>query len=115
VVVAGVAGLAVIPALDGPFMPSFKDRNFVVHLDGPPGTSRLEMSRIVARASGDLRAIPGVSNVAGHVGRAVTGDQVVDVNSSELWVKVKSDADYDATKASINNVMKNYAGLSRSV
>src|SRR4029453_13248265 len=45
VVVAGVAGLAVIPALDGPFMPSFKDRNFVVHLDGPPGTSRLEMSR----------------------------------------------------------------------
>ena len=49
------------------------------------------------------------------LGRAVTGDQVVDVNSSELWVKVASDADYDATKASIENVLKDYAGLSRSV
>ena len=115
VVVAALAGLAVIPALDGPFIPSFKDRNLVVHLDGPPGTSRVEMSRIVARASRELRSVPGVSNVAGHVGRAVTGDQVVDVNSSELWVKVASDADYDATKASIKNVLKDYAGLSRSV
>ena len=114
-VVAALAGLAVIPALDGPVIPSFKDRNLVVHLDGPPGTSRGEMSRIVARASRDLRAVPGVSDVAGHVGRAVTGDQVVDVNSSELWVKVASDADYDATRTSIDNVLKNYAGLNRAV
>ena len=114
-VVAALAGLAVIPALDGPLIPSFKDRNFVVHLDGPPGTSRIEMSRIVARASRELRSVPGVSDVAGHVGRAVTGDQVVDVNSSELWVKVASGADYDATKASIKNVLKDYAGLNRSV
>ena len=51
----------------------------------------------MARASRDLRAVPGVSDVSGHIGRAVTGDQVVDVNSSELWVRVASDADYDAT------------------
>ena len=110
-----LAGLAVIPALDGPVIPAFKDRNLVVHLDGPPGTSRAEMSRIMARASRDLRSVPGVSDVAGHVGRAVTGDQVVDVNSSELWVKVASDADYDATKASIDDVLKDYAGLNRYV
>jgi CzcA family heavy metal efflux pump len=115
VVVAALAGLAVIPALDGPVIPSFKDRNFVVHLDGPPGTSRIEMSRILARASRDLRSVPGVRNVAGHAGRAVTGDQVVDVNSSELWVTVASGADYDATKASIKNVLRDYAGLSRSL
>ena len=115
VVVAALAGLAVIPALDGPFIPGFKDRNLLVHLDGPPGTSRVEMSRVMARASRDLRAVPGVTNVAGHAGRAVTGDQVVDINSSELWVKVASDADYDATKASIKNVLEDYAGLSRSV
>ena len=110
VVVAALAGLAVIPALDGPFIPSFKDRDFLVHLDGPPGTSRVEMSRVMARASRDLRAVPGVTDVAGHAGRAVTGDQVVDINSSELWVKVASDADYDATKASIKNVLEDYAG-----
>jgi CzcA family heavy metal efflux pump len=115
VVVAALTGLAVIPLLDGPFVPAFEDRNLVVHMDGPPGTSRGEMSRIVARASRELRAVPGVSDVAGHVGRAVTGDQVVDVNSSELWVKVASDADYDATKSSIEAVLKDYAGLNRTL
>jgi CzcA family heavy metal efflux pump len=115
VVVAALAGLAVIPVLDGPVIPSFKDRNLVVHLDGPPGTSRIEMSRILARAGRDVRSVPGVSNVAGHAGRAVTGDQVVDVNSGELWVKLASGADYDATKASIRNVLRDYAGLSRSL
>ena len=114
-VVAALAGLAVIPALDGPVIPSFKDRNLVVHLDGPAGTSRGEMSRIMARASRDLSAVPGVSDVSGHIGRALTGDQVVDVNSSELWVKVDSEADYDATRTSIDNVLKNYAGLKRDV
>jgi CzcA family heavy metal efflux pump len=115
VVVAALVGVAVIPVLRGPVIPSFKDRDLVVHLDGQPGTAREEMSRIVARASRELRSVPGVSGVAGHVGRAITGDQVVDVNSSELWVKVASDADYDVTKASIENVLKDYAGLNRAV
>jgi len=45
------------------------------------------------------------------VGRAVTGDQVVDVNSSELWVKISNSADYDSTKASIQKVLNDFAGL----
>ena len=113
--VTALIGLAAIPLLDGPVIPAFKDRDFVVHLDGPPGASRGEMSRVVARAAHDLRAVPGVSDVAGHVGRAVTGDQVVDVNSSELWVRVASDADYDATRTAIDDVLKGYAGLNRAV
>jgi Cu/Ag efflux pump CusA len=108
-------GLAIIPALHGPVVPSFKDPNLLVHLDGPPGTSNPEMSRIVARASRDLRSIPGVRDVAGHVGRAVTGDQVVDVNSSELWVKLDPAADYDATKAAVERTVDSYAGLGHSV
>ena len=113
--VVALAGLAVIPLLHGPVIPSFKNRDLLVHLDGPPGTSHPEMSRIVARASRDLRSIPGVHDVAGHVGRAVTGDQVVDVNSSELWVKLDPDADYDAAKASVERTINAYPGFSRSV
>jgi Cu/Ag efflux pump CusA len=113
--VVALAGLAMIPALHGPVIPSFKDRDLLVHLDAPPGTSRPEMSRIVARAGRDLRAIPGVRDVGGHVGRAVTGDQVVDVNSSELWVKLDPDADYDATKGSVERVVDGYPGFSHSV
>jgi CzcA family heavy metal efflux pump len=113
--IALVAGIAMIPALDGPVIPSFKDRNLVVHLDGPPGTSSGEMSRIVARASRDLGSVQGVSDVAGHVGRALTGDQVVGVNSSELWVKVADNADYGATRNRIDGVLKNFPGLNRAV
>jgi Cu/Ag efflux pump CusA len=113
--VAALAGLALIPALSGPVIPSFKDRDFVVHLNGPPGTSRQEMQRIVTRASRELRAVPGVSDVAGHVGRAVTGDQVVDVNSSELWVRVDPGADYGKTKGLIQSVVDGYPGLTHQV
>jgi CzcA family heavy metal efflux pump len=110
-----VAGVAVIPLFHGPVIPSFRDRDLLVHLDGPPGTSHPEMSRVVARASRDLRSIPGVSGVGGHVGRAVTGDQVVDVNSSELWVKLDQDADYGATKASVERAIAGYPGFSQGV
>ena len=112
---AVVAGLALIPALHGPVLTSFKDRDLLVHLDGPPGTSRPEMSRIVQRASRDLRAVPGVQDVGGHIGRAVTGDQIVDVNSSELWVKMDRDADYAKTRAAVERVVNSYPGFNRSV
>jgi CzcA family heavy metal efflux pump len=110
-----VVGLAVIPLFHGPVIPSFKDRDLLVHLDGPPGTSHPEMSRILSRASRDLRSIPGVSDVGGHVGRGVTGDQVVDVNSSELWVKLDPDADYGETKARVERTIAHYPGFSQSV
>ena len=113
--VAALAGLAMIPALGGPVVPSFNDRNFVVRMDGPPGTSRPEMRRIVARASRELRSVTGVQNVGAHLGRAVTGDQVVDVNSSEIWVKVDPDADYGKAKAAINDVVAGYPGVTHQV
>jgi Cu/Ag efflux pump CusA len=113
--VALLAGLALIPALHGPLIPAFKDNALLVRLDGPPGTSRPEMSRILAAVSRDLRAVRGVRDVGGHVGRAVTGDQVVDVNSSELWVKVDRNADYDATRAAVQRVVDGYPGFRRSV
>jgi Cu/Ag efflux pump CusA len=73
------------------------------------------MSRILARASGKLRGVSGVEDVAGHIGRAITGDQVGDVNSSELWVKLSDNADYDATRKSINKVLSGFAGLNPAV
>jgi CzcA family heavy metal efflux pump len=100
-----VVGLAALPLLDTSLVPSFKDRDVLVRLQGPPGTSEPKMSGITADLSRELGAIPGVEDVGGHVGRALTGDQIVDVNSSTLSVKVGSDADYDATVASIGDVV----------
>jgi CzcA family heavy metal efflux pump len=110
-----LVGLAVLPLLGTSPIPTFKDRDVLVRLDGDPGTSNPRMTQIATSVSRDLRTIPGVDNVGAHVGRAVTGDQVVDVNSSEVWVSVDSDADYDATMASIRDVVDRTKGVDSEV
>ena len=100
-----VVGLAALPLLDTSLVPSFRDRDVLVRLQAPPGTSESKMSGTAAQLSRDLGTISGVENVGAHIGRAVTGDQIVDVNSSDLWVRIDSDADYDATVASIEDAV----------
>ncbi|MEW6030932.1 MAG: efflux RND transporter permease subunit [Chloroflexota bacterium] len=115
IVVFIVASLAVLPFLRrDQMLPAFREPYMMVHLEGPPGTSRLEMDRIVGRVSSELRAIPGVSNVGAHVGRAIFGDQVVGINSAELWVSIAPEADYDSTITAIQEVVNGYPGLQRS-
>jgi CzcA family heavy metal efflux pump len=110
-----VAGLAALPFLSTSLIPSFKDRDVLVRLDAEPGTSNPRMTQIATTVSSRLRSIPGVDNVGAHVGRAVTGDQVVDVNSGELWVSVDAGADYDKTVASIKDVVQRTSGVQRDV
>ena len=110
-----LVGLAALPFLQTSLIPSFKDRAVLVHLDGRPGTSNPRMTRIAADVSRRLRSLPGVDDVGAHVGRAVTGDQIVDVNSSEVWASLESDADYDATLAAIKDVVRRVPGVERDV
>jgi Cu/Ag efflux pump CusA len=100
---AAVVGLAMLPLLGTSVIPSFKDRDVLVRLDAEPGTSNPRMTRIATKVSRQLRSLDGVAEVGAHVGRAVTGDQIGDVNSAEVWVSIDSDADYDATLASIED------------
>jgi CzcA family heavy metal efflux pump len=118
VVTIGVVVLfasSMAPSLGNASVPSFRDRDVLIHWDGAPGTSHLEMTRIITAASQELRSISGVRNVGAHVGRALTSDQVVNVNSGELWVSIAPDADYDATLASVEEVVAGYPGLRRDV
>jgi CzcA family heavy metal efflux pump len=111
-----LAALAVIPQLGGqPLVAPVRDRNLLVHWEAAPGTSLSEMTRITTAASRDLRAIPGVRDVGAHIGRAVAGDQVVNVNSSELWVDLAESADYDGTVAAVNHAVRAYPGLRSDV
>jgi Cu/Ag efflux pump CusA len=73
------------------------------------------MERITTRASRELRSIPGVTNVGAHIGRALLSDEVVDVNSGELWVSVDPEADYDSTVAAVREVVEGYPGVSGNV
>ena len=117
-ILAGVVllvGLLAVPFLGRSFTPEFKDTDLVVRLSGPPGTSLTEMNRITARMSDEIRTIPGVLNVDGHAGRALLSDQVVGTEASELWVTVDPDVNYDAARASIDEVVRGYPGLDRDV
>ena len=115
--VLALIGLGAVPFLDRPptLVPSFRDRNLLIHWDGPSGTSLAEMERITARAADELGSIPGVQGVGAHLGRAIGGDQIVGVSSGELWVTLSASADYDSTKAAIEDVANGYPGIATEV
>jgi len=116
--VLGLGGIALVPLLAGsnpPVVPVLADKTLVVNWNAIAGTSDQEMSRITAAAATELRALPGVANVGGHIGRAITSDQVGDVSSGELWVTVAADASYTDTAAAVDRVIAGYPGLTSNI
>jgi CzcA family heavy metal efflux pump len=114
--VIALAGLAVLPQLGGrPMLPAAQDRDLLIHWDAAPGMSRPEMDRITGRAALELRSVPGVRDVGAHLGRAITSDQVVNVNSGELWVSIDPRADLPRTVAAVRRVLNGYPGLAHSL
>jgi Cu/Ag efflux pump CusA len=110
-----VAGGVSLASMGSSVLPTLKESQVLVRWDAAPGTSLPEMDRLTARAAKEMRALPGVTQVGGHVGRAVTADQIVGINSGELWVTIGSDANYGRTLTSIRNVMAGYPGLGSHV
>jgi CzcA family heavy metal efflux pump len=110
-VVAALVSIAGFAFLKRSMIPTFKDRNLLIQLNGVAGMSQPEMSRIDTRISTELKSLPGVVNVDAHMGRAILGDQVVNINSSEIWVTIDPQADYDQTIAAIQGVVNGYPGL----
>jgi Cu/Ag efflux pump CusA len=114
-VLATVAGIAMLPMLRVPAAPTFKEHDLLVHFDAQPGTSHAEMSRVMERASAELRGVAGVKSVGGHVGRAILADQVVGMHSGDLWVSVDPKANYQQTVAKVNEIVQGYPGIDGDV
>ncbi len=110
-----VLGAALLPTLGQSLLPSFKERDFLMHWVTSPSTSHPEMNRITTQASIELRAIPGVRNFGAHIGQALAADEVVGIHFGENWISIDPDADYDATLASIQDVVDGYPGIQRDV
>jgi Cu/Ag efflux pump CusA len=113
--VAGLVGLVVVPFLHQPAPPRFKDRDLVVAWDGPAGTSLAEMGRITRRVIGQLRSLPLVSDTAATLGRAVGADQIVDPSSGQIYVALKSGADYNRAVAEIREIVGATPGIRASL
>lgn len=110
-----LAGVLAVPGLGQSLLPSFKERDFLMHWVTQPGTSHPEMVRITTAASKELRAIPGVRNFGAHIGQALLADEVVGVNFGENWISVDESADYEDTLAAIQEVVDGHPGLYRDV
>jgi Cu/Ag efflux pump CusA len=113
--IATVAVALVVPFLSRSVVPDLEDQAVLVRLESPTGTSNVEMTRIATQLSAQLRELEGVANVGASVGRAVTGDRIVDVNSGEIVVKVDSDADYDKTLDAIQRTSDSTKGAVAAV
>jgi CzcA family heavy metal efflux pump len=110
-----VMGIAALPLLGQSLLPSFKERDFLMHWVTVPGTGQPEMFRISARANHELLQIPGVRNAGSHIGQALLMDEVVGIDFGENWISVDPSVDYDETLASIQEVVDGYPGLYRDV
>ena len=108
-------GTAVVPRVADSPLPAFRDPDVLIHWDAAAGSSGPEMDRIVSLVGRELRAVPGVRDVGGHVGRAVLSDQVVGIGSGELWLSLDPAADYDKTVAAIRRVIRGYPGFRSDV
>ncbi len=110
-----VAGAVVWPRLGKSLLPSFKERDFLMHWVTKPATSHPEMYRITVQSSKELRAIPGVRNFGAHIGRALAGDEPYGVNFTENWISVDPNVDYDKTLHAIQETVEGYPGVQRDV
>ena len=111
-----VAGIVASPFIKrDQMLPSFREPYLTIKVEGAPGTAHLEMSRIMTLMGSELRSVSGVKSIGAHVGRAEFGDQMVNVNSGELWVGIDPKANYDTTVAAIQTVVNGYTGMVRDV
>lgn len=110
-----VSGVAVWPFLGQELLPSFKERDFLMHWITKPGTSHTEMWRITAQACRELLTIPGVRNCGSHIGQAMSADEPYGIYFTENWISVDPAVDYDATLAKVQEAVDGYPGLIRDV
>ena len=110
-----LAGIFVTPFLGQELLPSFKERDFLMHWITKPGTSHPEMWRITAQACNELMSIPGVRNCGSHIGQAMSADEPYGIYFTENWISVDPSVDYDKTLASVQETVDGYPGLVRDV
>lgn len=109
-----VAGVATVPFLGQSLLPTFQERDFLMHWITAPGTSVAEERRIVTQASRELTAIPGVRSFGSHIGQAFLSEEVNGVNFGENWISLDPTAPFDETLAAVDEVVEGYPGLFRN-
>ena len=107
--------VAVLPFKGTSPVPAFQDQDVLVELSGKPGTSNELMTSTATELSDRLTALPGVDGVGAHVGRAITGDRLTNVNNASVWVRIDEDADHERTFEAVQAAVRAVPDVDREV
>jgi len=95
-----VGTLALVPLLDGRFLPEFREGHLVVQMSASlPGVSLGDMNVLGERVSAALLAQPFVASVSFQVGRAELSEDTWGPHRSEFHVELKPDSGVDPEDA----------------
>jgi CzcA family heavy metal efflux pump len=110
VLISGVAGIICLPLLGARLLPDFRENYLIAHASLRPGISLAETTRIGARISKSLMAIPGVKSIAEQIGRAENGQDPDAPNKSEFEVQIDPQQGHRAAEidADIRAAFANY-------
>lgn len=97
------------------FIPTYKETDVFVELQGSAGASLQAMSRSVEGLMKDLRAIPGVRNAGAQIGRALLSHEMADVNSATVWVSLDPATNYEATVATVRETVDAHQDISGEI
>lgn len=111
------AALAVLPFLQGSFLPTLREGHFIVHMKMAPGTSLAQSLALGQRVSASLSRIPGIRSVAQRAGRATQVSDPAGAFSSEFEVDLTplSGAGQQRVLNAIRSAVAPFVGASFSV
>lgn len=111
-----VLGIAILPFLEGSFLPQLREGNLTVHMTAVPGTSVEESLRLGDHVTHTLLGIPGARSVAQRVGRAELGDDTLGTHSSEFEVSFKplDGKQFAVAQQDIRKALSNFVGATFS-
>jgi Cu/Ag efflux pump CusA len=115
VVVGVVAGAIALPFVSRDANPALRERNLVVELHTAAGTSLTRMTDLTQSVVDAMAGVDGVRTVAAHIGRAITSDEIGNVNSAEVWVRLDLGANWNDAVNEIENAIPDTAGLVANV
>ena len=108
-----IAGLAILPRLQGSFLPELREGHFILHVWTIPGTSIDESQRIGKRVSQSLLELPIVRAVAQRVGRAEAYEDTWGTHYSEMEVDLKPlrGEEAERARAVVQSKLREFTGV----
>ena len=112
-IVLGLAAIVGFTQFGAELLPAFRERHYVLQVNGPAGASIAWMRQTGTRISADLLAIDGVATVEQQIGRAERGEDTFPPNRSEFHVELDAvDAQTEEdVLAQIRAVLESYPGI----